>query len=160
MAVGSSIIAHQNGLADAEVRDEFSDPEGFVDDLSDSEIFSELDVVEPNESQYEERCLMVFGIPVCGQDRLPKLKNVLGKIFSIANPDAKNGADSKGYNDVYPLDNEDKTKGFCFLEYPSKESAEYACVLFDGYVLDKNHTVHWRDEKELLACGARIGQDP
>ncbi|KAI1699212.1 eukaryotic translation initiation factor eIF2A domain-containing protein [Ditylenchus destructor] len=116
--------------------DNYSDPEGFVDDLSDSEIYAELDEVEPNEAQYEERCLMIFGIPVCGQDRLPKLKNVLGKLFSMANPDT----DAKGYNDVYPLDEEGKTKGFCFLEYPSKESAEYACVLFDGYVLDKNHT--------------------
>uniref|UniRef100_A0A915ERS8 Eukaryotic translation initiation factor 3 subunit B n=1 Tax=Ditylenchus dipsaci TaxID=166011 RepID=A0A915ERS8_9BILA len=74
---------------------------------------------------------MVFGIPVCGEDRLPKLKNVLGKLFSMANP---------AYKDVYPLDEEKKTKGYCFLEYPTKEFAEYACLLLDGHVLDKSHT--------------------
>lgn len=57
-------------------------------------------VEKPNTDEYESRCVMVFGIPAVGSDRLPKLKNVLGKLFGLTNPD---------YHDHYPLDADGKT---------------------------------------------------
>lgn len=44
---------------------------------------------------------MVFGIPVIDGDRLPKLKNVLGKLFGRIHPQ---------YNDSYPVDEKGSTK--------------------------------------------------
>lgn len=67
------------------------------------ELLGDLKYQEPNESQFEERCVMVFGIPIVGEDRLEKLKNVLKKLFSVTHPD---------YKDKYPLDSDRNTKVF------------------------------------------------
>lgn len=58
---------------------------------------------KPSESQYEECCIMVFNIPVVGEDRLVKLRNVLGKLFAMP---------SKDYKDFYPMNEENSTKVF------------------------------------------------
>lgn len=60
-----------------------------------------MNLVEPSESQYEERCIVVFGIPCVGEDRLEKLKKVLGKLFDIPH---------KNYKDFYPLNEKKETK--------------------------------------------------
>ncbi|KAL3090270.1 hypothetical protein niasHS_006722 [Heterodera schachtii] len=110
----------------------FSDPEDFVDDVEDDELVRDLLYEEPRESQYEECCIMVFNIPIISSDRLPKLRNVLAGVFSIQN--------TYKYNDNYPLDGEGNTKGFCFLEYQTKEAANAVLAICDGHRLDKNHT--------------------
>lgn len=100
-------------------------------EVNDHEIIGDLLAEEPKQSQYEECCIMVFNIPVINSDRLPKLQNVLSGIFSIQN--------TYKYNDHYPVDSEGKTKGYCFLEYQTKEAANAAQAVCDGYRLDKNH---------------------
>ncbi|VDN60414.1 unnamed protein product [Dracunculus medinensis] len=84
---------------------------------------------KPSLSEYEHRCLIVSGIPVVGDDRFARLKNVLGKIFGKLNAD---------YTDYYPLDN-NKTKDYCFVLYPTTEIAEHAAAVLDNYLLDRNH---------------------
>uniref|UniRef100_A0A914HAV1 Eukaryotic translation initiation factor 3 subunit B n=1 Tax=Globodera rostochiensis TaxID=31243 RepID=A0A914HAV1_GLORO len=110
----------------------FSDPEGFEDDVEDDDVIRDLLYEEPRESQYEECCIMVFNIPTISSDRLPKLRNVLAGVFSIQN--------TYKYNDNYPLSEDGKTKGFCFLEYQTKEAANAVLAVCDGHRLDKNHT--------------------
>lgn len=61
---------------------------------------------KPSLSEYEHRCLIVSGIPVVGDDRFARLKNVLGKIFGKLNAD---------YTDYYPLDNNKTKVRFIFL---------------------------------------------
>ena len=57
---------------------------------------------EPRESRYEECCIMVFNIPIVGEDRLEKLKKVLTGVFSLQN--------LYKFNDNYPLSDNGKTK--------------------------------------------------
>uniref|UniRef100_A0A914D0L2 RRM domain-containing protein n=1 Tax=Acrobeloides nanus TaxID=290746 RepID=A0A914D0L2_9BILA len=109
----------------------FDDPENYEEKYEEERLLGDVLVEKPNTDEYESRCVMVFGIPAVGSDRLPKLKNVLGKLFGLTNPD---------YHDHYPLDADGKTNGYCFVEYPSKEIADTAVQLLDGHVLDKNHT--------------------
>uniref|UniRef100_A0A915BDB4 Eukaryotic translation initiation factor 3 subunit B n=1 Tax=Parascaris univalens TaxID=6257 RepID=A0A915BDB4_PARUN len=116
----------------AEIEPSFSDSEyNYVDSASDEELVGDILRKKPLVSEYEHCCIIVAGIPVIGEDRLPKLKNVLGKLFARIH---------EVYRDFYPLDKDGKTKGYCFVEYPSSEIAENATAILDGYVLDKNHT--------------------
>ncbi|TMS34911.1 hypothetical protein L596_002409 [Steinernema carpocapsae] len=108
----------------------FSDPEDFEDKFDEDEYLGEHLAKKPDINEYEKCCVVVFNIPVVGEDRFPKLKNVLTKIFT---------ATCKEYNDEYPLDAEGKTKGFCFLELKNRELAEHSAALLDGHVLDKKH---------------------
>lgn len=69
----------------------------------------EFSLVEPSESQYEECCIVIFGIPIVGEDRLEKLKKVLGKLFAMPN---------ENYKDFYSF-NEQKVTKVClfFIDY-------------------------------------------
>lgn len=66
---------------------------------------------KPLVSEYEHCCIIVSGIPVIGEDRLPKLKNVLGKLFARIH---------EVYRDFYPLDKDGKTKVGFLLEAPNR----------------------------------------
>ncbi|CAD5212047.1 unnamed protein product [Bursaphelenchus okinawaensis] len=121
-------VAELNSLLEV---DDYSDPEDFVDDITDEELLADLLEKEPSTGIYEERCVMVWGIPVIDAARLPKLKNVLSKVF---------GLQKASYVDEYPLDEKNQTKGYCFIEYQNKEAAEAARILIDNFNLDKNHT--------------------
>uniref|UniRef100_A0A0N5AHI8 Eukaryotic translation initiation factor 3 subunit B n=1 Tax=Syphacia muris TaxID=451379 RepID=A0A0N5AHI8_9BILA len=119
-------------LAPGVVEPSFSDSEyGFVDDITDEELVGAILHKKPQKSVYSQSCIIISGIPIVGEDRLNKLKGVLGKIFVRI---------SETYNDYYPLDENSKTKGWCFVEFPSAEVAGNATAILDGYVLDKNHT--------------------
>ncbi len=85
---------------------------------------------KPNDAEYEECCLIIEGIPQVDEDRLTKLRVVLGKIFKKFNDN---------YIDEYPRDSDGKTKGYCFVEYPNRSSAVEAAAVLNGYQLDKNH---------------------
>jgi len=41
-----------------------------------SDLVGEVKDLEPSVKQYEGRCIMVFGIPVVNEERLPRLKSV------------------------------------------------------------------------------------
>lgn len=57
---------------------------------------------KPKDTDSIDNVIIVDNIPVVGNDRLPKLRNVIRKIFE------KFG---KIVNDFYPMGPDDKTKG-------------------------------------------------
>ncbi|KAF4793654.1 Eukaryotic translation initiation factor 3 subunit B [Turdus rufiventris] len=128
--------AQENGeaapAAPAEPEDEisFSDPEDFVDDISDEELLGDILKDQPQEADGIDSVIVVDNVPQVGPDRLEKLKNVIHKIFS------KFG---KIINEFYP-EADGKTKGYIFLEYMSPSHAVDAVKNADGYKLDKQHT--------------------
>ncbi|XP_060505651.2 eukaryotic translation initiation factor 3 subunit B [Panthera onca] len=135
--------AEQAGNASAEARSEgaggedggadepsFSDPEDFVDDVSEEELLGDILKDRPQEADGIDSVIVVDNVPQVGPDRLEKLKNVIHKIFS------KFG---KITNDFYP-EEDGKTKGYTFLEYASPAHALDAVKNADGYKLDKQHT--------------------
>ncbi|XP_039735597.1 eukaryotic translation initiation factor 3 subunit B [Pteropus medius] len=108
----------------------FSDPEDFVDDVSEEELLGDILKDRPQEADGIDSVIVVDNVPQVGPDRLEKLKNVIHKIFS------KFG---KITNDFYP-EEDGKTKGYIFLEYASPAHALDAVKNADGYKLDKQHT--------------------
>ncbi|MBZ3881845.1 Eukaryotic translation initiation factor 3 subunit B [Sciurus carolinensis] len=117
----------ENGEAD---EPSFSDPEDFVDDVSEEELLGDVLKDRPQEADGIDSVIVVDNVPQVGPDRLEKLKNVIHKIFS------KFG---KITNDYYP-EEDGKTKGYIFLEYASPAHAVDAVKNADGYKLDKQHT--------------------
>jgi len=109
---------------------DYSDPEDFVDDISDSDLLDDIIDTKPKEAVGIDAVIVVDNLPVIGNERLPKLKGVLKKIFS------KFGEIN---SDFYPIEN-DKTKGYGFIEYVDPENAISAVKSADGYKLDKSHT--------------------
>lgn len=93
---------------------DFSDDEDFVDDISDADLMPDLMCQKPKESDGVDSVIVVDGVPAVGADRLEKLKGVVRKIFS------KFG---KVINEHYPLDAEEKTKGYIFLEFTNHANA-------------------------------------
>ncbi|KAA0706417.1 Eukaryotic translation initiation factor 3 subunit B [Triplophysa tibetana] len=124
----------ENMEAEIEYDDEeepsFSDPEDFVEDISDQELLGDVLKDQPQEADGIDSVIVVDNVPQVGQDRLEKLKNVIQKIFS------KFG---KITNEFYP-DTDGKTKGYIFLEYSAPSHAQEAVKSADGYKLDKQHT--------------------
>ncbi|GMT14482.1 hypothetical protein PFISCL1PPCAC_5779, partial [Pristionchus fissidentatus] len=109
----------------------FDDPAGFLDDIDDEELVGDVLKQQPFIREYENNAILVFGLPAVGPERLGKLKNVLKKIFDNVN---------SGNNFEVPVDDAGATRGVCFVEWPDRATAEYACNVLDGYKLDKNHT--------------------
>ncbi|RLW01411.1 hypothetical protein DV515_00007854, partial [Chloebia gouldiae] len=118
------------GPAEPEDEISFSDPEDFVDDISDEELLGDILKDQPQEADGIDSVIVVDNVPQVGPDRLEKLKNVIHKIFS------KFG---KIINEFYP-EADGKTKGYIFLEYMSPSHAVDAVKNADGYKLDKQHT--------------------
>uniref|UniRef100_A0A0N4ZG85 Eukaryotic translation initiation factor 3 subunit B n=1 Tax=Parastrongyloides trichosuri TaxID=131310 RepID=A0A0N4ZG85_PARTI len=112
------------------LEDKYADPEGFVDEESARIARDELAGRMPRKEKYIDRCVVVFGIPKIGKERLEKLSNVLRKII---------GSTSDEFQEEIPLTPEGGTKGLLFIEYPNKDTAIKAADLLNGYVLDKNH---------------------
>ncbi|XP_018573654.1 eukaryotic translation initiation factor 3 subunit B [Anoplophora glabripennis] len=109
----------------------FSDPEGFVDDISDEELLGDILKQKPKETDGVESVIVVDGVPQVGPNRIEKLKSVLNKIF------AKFG---NIVNEFYPVNAEGHTKGYIFIEYSSPVHASQAVALSNNFKLDKQHT--------------------
>ncbi|MBN3271543.1 EIF3B factor, partial [Polyodon spathula] len=124
----------ENMAAEAEFDEDeepsFSDPEDFVDDVSEDELLGDLLKERPQEADGIDSVVVVDNVPQVGPERLEKLKNVIHKIFS------KFG---KITNEFYPV-GEGNTKGYIFLEYSCPAHALEAVKNADGYKLDKQHT--------------------
>ncbi|KAK4874864.1 hypothetical protein RN001_014224 [Aquatica leii] len=125
-----------NGRNDGDVssnEDEpnFSDPEDFVDDITDEELLGDVLRQKPKETDGVESVIVVDGVPQVGQDRLEKLQSVINKIFS------KFG---NIVNTHYPMNEKGQTKGYIFLEYSSPIHAQEAVKVTNNYKLDKQHT--------------------
>lgn len=118
----------QNGLVDDEPN--FSDPEGFVDDITDEELVGDLLRVRPKESDGVDTVIVVDGVPKVGPERWEKLRNVIRRVFS---------AYGEIVNENFPTDNE-ITKGYLFLEYSSPANALQAVRGANNFRLDKNYT--------------------
>lgn len=54
-----------------------------------SELVMDVLRQQPSKDEYEEACLMIFGIPVVGPERVGKLRTVLTKVFTNVEPDHK-----------------------------------------------------------------------
>ncbi|XP_074058018.1 eukaryotic translation initiation factor 3 subunit B [Macrotis lagotis] len=114
----------ENGNEEDEVS--FSDPEGFVDDISEDELLGDVLKDRPQEADGIDSVIVVDNVPQVGPDRLEKLKNVIHKIFS------KFG---KITNDYYP-EEDGKTKGFQnnHLSYLKNEGIRFESLL-KGFLL-------------------------
>ena len=110
---------------------DFSDPDGFVDDITDEELMPEIMRQRPKETDGVESVIVVDGVPVVGGDRVDKLKNVIRKIYS------KFG---KLVNEHYPTEENGNTKGYIFLEFSNHNNALEAVKSTNNYKLDKQHT--------------------
>lgn len=120
-----------NGTEVDEEEDEsqFDDPDGFVDSISDEELLGDILDKKPVLEHGIDAIIVVDNVPIVGQDRLEKLKNVIKKVFS------KFG---KIINEFYPEEN-GKTKGYIFIEYSNPKDAAQAVNIANGYKLDKHH---------------------
>ncbi|GLH05916.1 Eukaryotic translation initiation factor 3 subunit B [Gryllus bimaculatus] len=109
----------------------FDDPEGYVDDISDEELLSDLLKSKPRETDGVESVVVVDGIPLVGPERIEKLSSVISKIFY------KFGTI---VNEYYPKTDDGHTKGYIFLEYANPKHALEAVKMMNNYKLDKQHT--------------------
>ncbi|KAL0278357.1 UNVERIFIED_CONTAM: hypothetical protein PYX00_000194 [Menopon gallinae] len=109
----------------------FSDPEGFVDDITDEELLGDFLKNKPTETDGVESVIVVDGIPQVGPDRFDKLTGVINKIFSRMGTIV---------NEYYPKTKEDVTKGYVFIEYSSPVHALEAVKVTNNTKLDRQHT--------------------
>ncbi|KDR10090.1 eukaryotic translation initiation factor 3 subunit B [Zootermopsis nevadensis] len=109
----------------------FSDAEGFVDNISDEELLGDLLKQKPRETDGVESVIVVDGVPQVGPERLEKLTTVINKIFS------KFGTI---VNEYYPTNENGQTKGYIFLEYSNPKHAQEAVKLANNHKLDRQHT--------------------
>lgn len=79
--------------------------------------------------------IVVDQIPVISEDKLPKLRTALLKIYSQASASLKE-------TDIHiPFDTQVGTScGFCFIKFKTSEDAKLAISLTQGYSLDKKHS--------------------
>ena len=120
--------SYENSLEDYDAH--FSDPEDFVDRVSDDELLGDLLKNRPKEADGIESVIVVDNVPQVGPEKQEKLKNMIRKIF---------GKFGKIQSEYFPLEN-DITKGYCFLEFQTLREAEEAVATTNGYKLDKQHT--------------------
>merc|ERR1712168_1621487 len=118
----------ENGTDD---EPDFSDPEDFEDDITDEELVGDILKKKPRETDGIDSVIVVDNVPQVEQERLPKLQNVIAKIF---------GKFGKLINEHYPSVDGGKTKGYIFLEYQNNSEAQEAVKMTNGYKLDKQHT--------------------
>jgi len=126
----------QSGFAYEPEYDEdenFSDPEGFVDDIPEEELLSDILPQKPKESDVTQSVVVVDGLPEVGPDKIEKLKGITKKLFK----DCGSGIVSEDF----PVNANETTKGFAILEMRDKAAAEDAVRLRHNYVLDKHHTL-------------------
>ena len=109
----------------------FSDPEEFVDDISDEELLGDILKQSPKETDGVESVIVVDGIPQISPDRFDKLRNVVSKIFSKV---------GEIVNEAYPKTPEGHTKGYVFIEYANPAHAAEAVTLLNNHKLDRQHT--------------------
>nr|CAD7606883.1 unnamed protein product [Timema genevievae] len=109
----------------------FSDPEGYVDSITDEELLGDILKQKPKETDGVESVVVVDGVPQVGPERLEKLSSVISKIFRKVGPIV---------NEYYPKNENGLTKGYIFLEYSNPNDALEAVKLVNNHKLDKHHT--------------------
>lgn len=120
----------QNGIEDdAEEEPNFSDPEGFVDDITEEELIGDLLKEKPTEYDGFDSVIVVDNVPVVGPERFDKLQNVIRKFFQRF---------GKIRTEHYPMEN-GENKGYVFLEYTCPEHALEAVKMANNHKMDKQH---------------------
>lgn len=122
--------------------------------MSDDEYFrsqSDYEAIKPYLDQVEQEeeevtypefmpdfsaAIIVDGIPLVGEERLAKLESMLIKVYSqICKEISK--------SDIYIAFDETETQkslGFAFIKFPTKELAEKAMEVTQGFAIDKKHS--------------------
>ena len=118
-------------LEAASMNVDFSDPEDFVDDITDEELMPDLFRQKPSETNAVDGVIVVDGIPTVGTERLERLKGVIRKIYQKV---------GKIVTEHYPVTETGETKGYIFLEFATHRDAAEAVKHTEGYKLDKSHT--------------------
>lgn len=90
----------------------------------------DIDEVEPELNEKFDTIAVVDNIPVIGLAKIERLCGVIRKIF---------GAWGTIKELHVPTNAEDMTKGFCFIEYETKQMCAKAVELGDGKKLDNSH---------------------
>jgi translation initiation factor 3 subunit B len=109
---------------------QFDDPEDFVDDISDEDLLPDLLKERPQLDLNTDTIIVVDNAPKVKPDRLAKLENVLTRVFS------KFG---NVLNQFHPMDENELSKGYFFMEFANREQTEQAVKAGNGYKLDKSH---------------------
>jgi translation initiation factor 3 subunit B len=109
---------------------DFSDPDDFVDKITEEELLGDLLKQRPKETDGIDSVVVVDNIPQVGPEKQEKLKSMIRKIF---------GKFGKIQTEYFPMEN-DLTKGYCFLEFQNAREAMDAVTATNGYKLDKQHT--------------------
>ncbi|XP_057341733.1 eukaryotic translation initiation factor 3 subunit B-like [Microplitis mediator] len=109
----------------------FSDPEGYVDDISDEELLPDVLAQKPSETDGVESVIVVDGAPQVEPERLEKFNSLINKVF---------GKFGTIVNRFYPKNDNGITKGYFFLEYNSPLNAAAAVKATNNYKIDKHHT--------------------
>lgn len=128
-----------NGNADPknDPEPEFSDPEGYVDDISDEDLCGDLLRTKPRETDGVENVIVVDGLPLVGADRLEKLKSVIRKIFSKFGQIV-----TEHYaQEINTDDPSQPNTTYMFIEYSNAANALEAVKQADNYKFDKSHTL-------------------
>jgi len=110
---------------------DFSDTEDYVDSISNEELLPELMSHEPRLDKSTDRIIVIDNIPVVGQDKKDKLRQILTKLLS------KYGTI---VNEHYPESENGHLKGYIFIEFSNEHEAQDVQAHLNGYILDKNHT--------------------
>jgi len=113
--------------------EDFSDPEGYIDDISDDDLLPDILSQKPKESDVSQCVVIVDGLPEVGTEKVDKLRNHVKKLFK----DCGGGV----LTESFPVGSNGKTRGFALLEMKNKHAAEEAIRLRNGHVLDKQHTL-------------------
>eukprot|EP00081_Caenorhabditis_elegans_P001048 NP_001022470.2 Eukaryotic translation initiation factor 3 subunit B [Caenorhabditis elegans] len=123
-----------------ENEEDFSDPPGFVDDVTDDVLVPDVLHKKPTIDEFEDNCVFIAGIPVVGADRLGKLQSVLKKVLERLDPAVK----------LYiPPSPEGGCLGVLLTEWADQRSAQFAVKSLNGYAFDKNHTFTARSFKDM-----------
>nr|XP_003702862.1 PREDICTED: eukaryotic translation initiation factor 3 subunit B [Megachile rotundata]XP_012139853.1 PREDICTED: eukaryotic translation initiation factor 3 subunit B [Megachile rotundata]XP_012139854.1 PREDICTED: eukaryotic translation initiation factor 3 subunit B [Megachile rotundata] len=109
----------------------FSDPEGFVDDITDEELLGDILKQKPSETDGVESVIVIDGVPQVEPERLEKLQSVISKVL---------GKFGTIVNQYYPKNENGYTKGYIFLEYNNPVNALAAAQSVNNYKIDKQHT--------------------
>ncbi|XP_043279414.1 eukaryotic translation initiation factor 3 subunit B-like [Venturia canescens] len=124
-------VKNNDDSMDDDEEPNFSDPEGYVDDISDSELLADLLPDKPSETDGVESVIVIDGAPVVEPERLERLQTVINKVF---------GKYGTIVNEHYPKQEDGMTKGYIFLEYTNPMNALAAVKSTNNYKIDKMHT--------------------
>jgi len=115
--------------------EDFSDPEGFEDNITDEELLGDILVQRPKENDSNDSVVIVDGLPEVGEDRREKLKKLI-----IKKQFQDNGLEIVENSYDFPVNQTTKmTKGFAIIEVKNKATAEKAVKLLNNVPLDKKH---------------------